>query len=116
MNNGGYPSVKFIMAAIQEQDASPILDALRGRKFGVTQFTHPGGSWRQGNVTLLIGVAEHQVEEVVDLLREQCHRRHGLQLAPAPAKGGHIAPSGWHKAEVGGVGVFVLSIERFEQL
>jgi len=104
------------MVAVQERDADPILDTLRERKFGVTRFASTGVSWRQGNVTLLIMVAEHQVEEVIDPLREQCHRRQCLQPMPAPAGVGCVAPGSWYETEVGGAGVLVLSIERFEQL
>ena len=64
----------------------------------------------------LIGATEQRGEEVIDLLREQCHGRQELGLAPAPARVGHVAPSSWYEAKVGGVGIFVLSIERFERL
>ena len=105
----GHPFVKFIMAAVQERDVDPILYALRERKFGVTRFASHGSFWRWGSATLLIGVAEHQVEEVIDLLREQCHRCQELRA-------GCVAPGSRYETEVGGAGIFVLNIERFEQL
>ena len=101
--------MKFIMAAVQERDVDPILYALRERKSGVTRFASRGSFWRWGSATLLIGVAEHQVEEVIDLLREQCNRCQALRA-------GCVAPGNRYETEVGATGVFVLNIERFEQL
>ena len=105
--------MKMILAIIQDQDAGPTLDALRERKFCVTQIASTGSFWRQGNVTLLIGVSEQRVEEAIGLLREQCHRRQELKVGPASVGGRFATPSNYIEAEVGGAVVFVLNIEHF---
>jgi len=61
-----------ILAVIPEQGADSTLATLREQEFRVTRIASTGGFWRRGNVTLLIEVAEWQVGEAVDLLRDQC--------------------------------------------
>ncbi|NIO69489.1 MAG: hypothetical protein GTN71_10755 [Anaerolineae bacterium] len=108
--------MKMILAVIQDRDAGPALDALRERKFGATQIASTGSFWRQGNVTLLIGVSEQRVEEAIGLLREQCHRRQEAQVVPASVGDRFATPSNYIEAEVGGAVVFVFNVEHFEQV
>lgn len=108
--------MKMILAVIQDRDAGPTLDALREREFGVTQIASTGSFWRQGNVTLLIGVSEQRVEEAIGLLRERCHRRQELQVGPALTGGRFATASNDIEAEVGGGVVFVFNVEHFEQV
>lgn len=108
--------MKMILAVIQDQDAGPTLNALREREFGVTRIASTGSFWRQGNVTLLIGVSEQRVGEAIALLREQCHRRQEPQVVPTSAGGRFATVSNYIEAEVGGGVVFVFSVEHFEQV
>jgi len=108
--------MKMILAVIQDRDADPTLDASREREFGVTQIASTGSFWRQGNVTLLIGVSEQRVEEAIGLLCERCHRRQELRGVPASAGGRFATLSNYIEAEVGGAVVFVLNIEHFKQM
>jgi uncharacterized protein YaaQ len=50
--------VKVILAIVQEYNAPPALDALRRHGLGAARIASTGGFWREGNVTLLIRVAE----------------------------------------------------------
>ena len=106
----------MLLAVIQDRDAGPTLDALREREFGVTQIASTGSFWRQGNVTLLIGVSEQRVEEAIGLLRGQCHRRQELQVGPTQAGGRFAITSNYIEAKVGGAVVFVFNVEHFAQV
>ena len=108
--------VKFVMAVLQEQDVDSVLDVLREYEFGVSRFVSPGRFRLQPIVNLLIGVSEQRVEEVVELLREHCHRHRGIGTAATSAKAGCVAMGSWGRAGPGGAGVFVLNLERFERL
>jgi uncharacterized protein YaaQ len=108
--------MKMILAVVQDRDAGPTLDALREREFSVTQIASTGSFWRQGNVTLLIGVSEQRVEEAISVLREQCHRRQEAQVVPALARGRFATASNYIEAKVGGAVVFVFNVEHFEQV
>ena len=108
--------MKMILAVVQDRDAGPTLDALREREFGVTQIASTGSFWRQGNVTLLIGVSAQRVGEAIALLRERCHGRQEPQVVPTSVEGRFATASDHIEAEVGGAVVFVFNVEHFEQV
>ena len=86
--------MKLIIAIIRDSDAAPVLDKLAGDGYGVTRVASTGGFLRRGNVTLLIGVDDDQVDPAIDALRQTCS-------PPEP---------GQHRATV-----FVVDAPHFEQ-
>ena len=74
-----------------------VLNGLTTAGYRATRVSTTGGFLRRGNTTLLIGVEQQWLQTVLNLLRDLCHGN-----APRDA------------AE-GGVTVFVLNVERFEQ-
>jgi uncharacterized protein YaaQ len=108
--------MKLVVATIQDQDVDGVLDGLRAQHIGVTRIGTTGGFLQQGNTTLLIGIEERQVETALAELRRNCKRR--TQFTPI-AHGGTPGPEGLYnylEVEVGGAVVFVLDVERFEQM
>src|SRR5260221_12203574 len=67
--------MKLVVAIIQDRDTDAAVDALTKGGITVTRIATSGGFIRQGNTTLLTGVDEAQVTQVIDTLREACHRR-----------------------------------------
>ena len=61
--------MKVILAVTRDKDIEPILDSLLPRGFSVTKFASMGGFLKRGSTTLLIGVEETEVEEVIKLLK-----------------------------------------------
>ena len=61
---------KLIVAVVRNDDANTIVDELVKRRIGNTRINTAGGVLRRGNVTLLVGVPAHQVEEALDVIRE----------------------------------------------
>jgi uncharacterized protein YaaQ len=106
--------MKAILAVVQEQDAGPIVEALRKRKIDVEQIASTGRFWCRGNVTLLIGVDERRVEEAVDLLRKRCRRRRQPGAIPFAIREAFPMPAYCFEEEVGGGSVFVLNARSFE--
>ena len=64
--------MKLILAIIRSIDGGPVIDALVTKSYRVTRVASTGGFLRRGNVTLLIGVEDEQVDPVIDILREAC--------------------------------------------
>jgi uncharacterized protein YaaQ len=88
--------MKLVIAVVHQTDGEDILRALTEAGFGVTRIASSGGFLRRGNATLLIGSEADKVPAVLQLIRE------------------HSAPPidpGLRRASV-----FVLNVERFEQL
>ncbi|HLV44903.1 MAG TPA: cyclic-di-AMP receptor [Aggregatilineales bacterium] len=107
--------MKLIIAILQSIDEDHTIKALVKAGYRVTRAASTGGFFRQGNTTLMTGVEDHQVEEVMAILRRTCKQRTRL----LPASPDPIEPiSMWMptvEVPVGGATVFILDVARFEQ-
>ena len=59
----------MVLAVLSNDDANTVQAALVADEFRVTRINTTGGFLRRGNVTLLVGVAEREVETVIDHIR-----------------------------------------------
>jgi uncharacterized protein YaaQ len=92
---------KMIMCVIHHEDSEPLTRVLNQAGYRVTRSATTGGFLRQGNVSLMIGVDETQVDEVLTLIQENTKTR---------SRRGWWARPGKH--EEGAATVFVLDMER----
>lgn len=107
-----------MFAVVQAKDVEACADALTAGGFVCTRFATQGGFLDSTNCTLMIGVDDAQVDEVLDILRSRARRRVELleaaSLPPIGAVTPLLAPAG--DVEVGGATVFVVPLERLEKL
>ena len=61
---------KLVIAVVRNDDANTIVEELVKRRIGNTRINTAGGVLRRGNVTLLVGVPASQVDETLDVIRE----------------------------------------------
>ncbi len=106
--------MKLIFAIINRDDTEAIARALTDQGFSSTQLGTTGGFLMADNVTLLIGVDGERVQDVIAVIREQCHsRRH----AAGPESGNPFGlPGAELEVVVGGATIFVVDIEHFERV
>jgi uncharacterized protein YaaQ len=64
--------MKLLFIILGDEDGDKALQALVENGFRVTCMASTGGFLRRGNITLMSGVAEDQVQAVIDLLRRTC--------------------------------------------
>lgn len=104
--------MKLILAIVQHQDASSLVDALTEQGFRVTRLSSQGGFLREGNVTLMLSVDDQQVNPVIKTVREHCSTR-TRYVSPMPpiAESGEFYPPAPLEVQVGGATVFVLKAE-----
>ncbi len=57
---------------VRDSDDKAVVEALVNQNFRVTRMSSSGGFLHRGNVTLLAGVEDNQVETVMDILRQSC--------------------------------------------
>jgi uncharacterized protein YaaQ len=109
--------VKLVFAIVQGEDAGRTVQALSGAGISVTRFASSGGFLQQGNATLLIGVDEERVDQVLRLIRENCRER-SRYLAPMPpmAEPSEMLMPFPVEVQVGGATIFVVDVEQFEKL
>jgi uncharacterized protein YaaQ len=104
--------MKLVLAIVQHQDASSLVDALTEQGYRVTRLSSQGGFLREGNVTLMLSVDDHQVNMVIKTVREHCSTR-TRYVSPMPpiAESGEFYPPAPLEVQVGGATVFVLKAE-----
>ena len=91
--------MKLIIAIISNDDSYDVLSELT----------------KAGNVTLLIGVEDSRVDDVMEILRENSSRRTQLMTA-APAYNADSFVTLPVQVAVGGATVFVVNMDKFYKL
>jgi len=107
--------VKLVTAIVSHEDADKLMNALVKRGHPVTRLGSTGGFLRRGNATLIAGVQEEELEDVLATIRRLCQARTETVLPPpvmAPTPGYVPMPV---EVRVGGAVIFVQNVEHFEK-
>ena len=109
--------MKLVVAIVHNEDAGALVDALLDRDFRATRLHSSGGFLKQSNATVILGVDDGQVDDVLGIVRETCHARTQVvnPMPPIMEPGEFFMPYPL-EVEVGGATVFVLPVERFERI
>ena len=106
--------MKLIVAIVQDEDASRLINSLMNDGFSVTKLATTGGFLRAGNTTLLLGVENDRYQAAMDIIEQVCKSRKQIATSPTPVAGstGVYVPYPI-EVMVGGANVFVLNVEQF---
>jgi uncharacterized protein YaaQ len=109
--------MKLVVAIVHNEDAGVLVDALLEREYRATRLHSSGGFLKQSNATVIVGVDDPQVDEVISIVRENCNARTQVvnPMPPIMEPGEFFMPYPL-EVEVGGATVFVLPVDRFERL
>lgn len=109
--------MKLIIAIVQDEDASRLINNLMTEGYGVTKLATTGGFLRAGNTTLLVGVEDEKLETVKGIIEKVCKSRKQVTTAPSPISGttGVYVPYPI-EVTVGGATLFVLDVEQFHKI
>ena len=66
---------KLVVAIVQGEDADDVIRAMLAAGHRLTRINTTGGFLRRGNATLLIGVKDNQLDEVINLMQSTVRRR-----------------------------------------
>ena len=106
--------MKLVITVVEDNDVAFLMEALVKSGYKANKLASTGGFLLQGNTTLLIGVQDHEVEPVLEIIRTTCAPRKKIipQLAPElpTAMGVPV------EIEAGGAIVFVLDVNQFWRL
>ena len=109
--------MKLVVAIVHPEDAGALVDALTDKEFRVTRLHSQGGFLKQSHATILAGVEEAQVDDVIATIRETCHARSQFinPMPPIMEPGEFYMP---YPVEVtfGGATVFVMDVARYERI
>jgi uncharacterized protein YaaQ len=106
--------MKLIIAIVQDDDASELIDVITDAGFRVTKLATTGGFLKAGNTTLMIGVEVEKVDHVLGVIEEVCKTRDQVVTSPSPVAGstGVYVPYPI-EVEVGGATIFVVDVDKF---
>jgi uncharacterized protein YaaQ len=109
--------MKLIISIVHSDDADQLLQALRERGFRSTKISTTGGFLREGNATILVGTEDTRVDEVLSVVRQNCHTRtEYVNPLPPVMEPGELYMPNPVEVQVGGATIFVLDVERFERM
>ena len=109
--------MQMLIVIAQDEDAELLSQRLSASDLRATKIDTVGGFLARGNITLLLGVEDERVEDVLGIIRATCHtRRRFVNPLLSAADGlsltvpGPILPM---EVEVGGAIVFSLPVRQF---
>lgn len=106
--------MKLIYAIVNNDDARSVAFSLTKGGFSATKLASTGGFLMAGNTTFLICSENERVEEIIDIIRQNSHKRTQHISAASYDTGGYAGfPV---EVTVGGATIFVTDIERFEKI
>ncbi len=107
--------MQLLVAIVQADDADVLIARLIEQGYRVTRIDSVGGFLARGNATVLIGLDDDQVDEVLALMRMVCRTRAGYIVAlPTPEAAGALSTAAMPlEVRIGGAVVFSFPVQRF---
>lgn len=107
--------MKLVLAIINSDDAGAVAKALTKNGFSSTRLATTGGFLMSKNVTIMVGVDEEKVSDVIEIIKEFSHSR--SQIIPTSSGVGRDFPTGMPvEVRVGGATIFVVDVEQFQRV
>lgn len=105
--------MKLIVAIVNKDDSAELIARLAKAGFMSTKLSTTGGFLRAGNVTLLIGTEEENVDKCIAIMKECCSKRTQVVSTAAGNHADQFFTSLPVEITVGGATVFVVDVEKF---
>jgi uncharacterized protein YaaQ len=109
--------MKLIVAIVQDKDVGKLVMELTKKEFRSTKLASTGGFLGGGNTTLLIGIEDEKVNQVLEIIKETCHSRTQVTTPVIPVGLGSDSflpiPT---EVTIGGATLFVLEVAQFEKI
>ncbi len=108
--------MKMVMAIVHGDDAGGLVNALTEKSYRSTRINTAGGFLKESNATILVGVDDDKVNDVLAIIRSNCQARTQFinPLPPVMEPGEFYMPYPV-EVQIGGAIVFVLDVARFER-
>lgn len=108
--------MKLVFAIVQDYDANQLLNAITEAGYRSTRISSTGGFLRVGNTTLMIGIKDSEVPDVLRIIHRNCRERTETIQPEIIGDIHEWYPSDLVEVTVGGANVFVLNVHRFERI
>ena len=110
--------MKLIIAIVQDEDSTEVIEALTEQNYRVTKLATTGGFLKSGNTTLMVGIEEEKVQSVIDVVKEICKKRNETLVTPTTLGGneGGYMQQFPVQISVGGATIFVIDVDQFVKI
>ncbi|MFI3115775.1 MAG: cyclic-di-AMP receptor [Clostridia bacterium] len=107
--------MKMVFAIVNQDDSNKVVNELMKKRYQVTKLSTTGGFLKAGNTTILIGVDESKVDDVISIIGHHCKTRKQVIPSTSELNSGFF-PSVPVEVSVGGATIFVMDVDRFEKV
>lgn len=109
--------MKLILAIIHNDDAPIVTTQLSNIGIQTTKIASTGGFLSSGNTTFISGVEDSRTQEVIEVISKHCKKRTQQHFINNCSMGdGAIGSLVTTEVTVGGATIFVLNIEKCQQV
>lgn len=108
--------MKLVLAIINDEDAFQIMDALGDSGYHVTKLASTGGFLRAGNTTLICGVDEERIPDLVKIIEAKGRARKQITSVNSTVGTNESYAPYPVEVTVGGATIFVLNIEEYKKV
>lgn len=108
--------LKLVIIIASDADAEKLTRKLVEQGYPATKVSSTGGFLRKGSATILSGVEDNEVDQVIAMVRLEAHARQEyvpVQTLPFFGEGSVLQEP--LEVRAGGAIVFVVDVERFEK-
>jgi len=93
------------------------MDLLKAQGFPTTKLASTGGFLRAGNTTLICGVTQERIPELIDIIEKKCKSRKQITSVNATNVNASESFTAFPvEVTVGGATIFVLNVEEFRKV
>ena len=108
--------MKLVIGIINSDDANDLLAEITKASFQATKLSTSGGFLKMGNVTVLVGVEDDKVQEVVEIFKACCSRRTQMIPTAPPYLGEGFISAAPVQVTIGGATLFIIDLEEMIKL
>lgn len=108
--------MKLVIGIINSDDANDLLAEITTASFQATKLSTSGGFLKMGNVTVLVGVEDDKVQEVVEIFKTCCSRRTQMIPTTPPYLGEGFISAAPVQVTIGGATLFIIDLEEMIKL
>ncbi len=107
--------MKLVIAIVQDEDSENLIRSLNENNFKVTKISSTGGFLKAGNVTILSGIEDEELDKFMGILEENSKTREVKRtIQPVNIPGQAMIPVPI-TVKVGGATIFITDVVDFKR-
>lgn len=103
--------MKLVLAIVKDEEAFDIMTTLNNAGYSVTKLASTGGFLKIGSTTLISGVDDEKVDNVIELIKKQAHSRTQFTSNSNLSSSNNYSQA--VEVTIGGATIFVLDVDQF---